>query len=117
MKKALIILFALFCTISCKENTTQGHHSLGERPDWEELDRGWTSIGDVPTYRAESDGVMHCCIDCARLDYQVINGETRYRIFYPLDSRYYNIVRNPEYGTSSTYGRFQYKAGPYYLNL
>ncbi|MBR7027758.1 MAG: hypothetical protein IKI13_09360 [Bacteroidales bacterium] len=117
MRKALIILLALFCMVSCKENTTHSQHSLREPPKWEELEKGWSHMGDVPTYRLESDGSMYCCVDCARLDYQVINGETRYRIFYPLDDRYYNIVKNPEYGTNSAYGRFQFKAGPYYLNL
>lgn len=81
------------------------------------MDEGWTKLGSIPTYSLESDGMMHCCTDCARLDYQIINGVTRYRIFYPLHSTYYNVVRNPEYRTISRYGNYAYKAGPFYLNL
>lgn len=112
MKKLLFILLVLACGIACNRNK-----QVQPLNYFEEMDKGWTSMGKIPTYRVESDGVMHCCSDCARLDYIVINGETRYRIYYPLESAYYNIVKNPEYGTNSRYGQFQYKAGSYYLNL
>lgn len=112
MKKLLIILLVLLCGIACNRNK----QVQSQNTYLEEMDKGWTSLGSVPTYRVGSDGIMHCCTDCARLDYQVINGETRYRICYAL-SAYYNVVRNPEYGSSSRYGNYHYKAGPYYLNL
>lgn len=100
---------------SCWNNRSRNQQP--EKTYWEKMDEGWTSLGHVTTYDQDSYGTVHSCSDCARLDYRVVNGETRYRIFYPLHSTYYNVTRNPNYGSSAWYGAYEYKAGNIYLNL
>ena len=116
MRKICFLLLTTVLLFSCGTRSNNKKNEL-PKSKWEIMDEGWTSLGSIATYRIESDGVMHCCSDCARLDYQVVNGETRYRIFYPLESSYYNVVKNPEYRTNSRYGNYEFKAGHYYLNL
>ena len=117
MKRLSFVCLVISVLCSCRGNSNSGYYIPSPSSEWEAIEKGWTHLGTIATYSIGSDGMMHCCSDCARLDYQIINGVTRYRIYYPLDNSYYNVFENPEYGTSSRFRSFKYKAGHYYLNL
>jgi len=114
MRRIVLLLVMIPLLLSCAGNNNRKNKM--PPPPWEEMEKGWTHMGTIATYSLESDGRIHCCSDCARLDYQVVNGATRYRIFYPLESSYI-VFENPEYGTNSRFRDYKYKAGHYYLNL